>query len=822
MAFSTPEFRLSPALRRRAARASLHLQRFVEPDFLANLQCPGDKTSRMASKLSLITGQEELPQAPALAASAPALAAGEAPARAPASKKARGRLSEAFARTSAPRPLLIAAPLYRRADLARQLAASLMRCADEIRAVDAEVLFINDSPDDAELATALEEICAKASAAFPCRVLRNPENLGFVKSCNRVMAEAVDRGLDLLLLNSDTVVTPGAFSEMVRVSRLDPMIGFVNPRSNNATLASLPVQERFRHAPPVEAEANWRRVSRHLPDFSYVPTAVGFCLLIRWAILAEFGGFDEIYGPGYNEENDLIMRAGRRGYRAVLANRAFVWHEGSGAFGLDPASSELEVRNRETLLARYPEYPAMTDGHACSPEQRAELLLGALLPGADGRVDVALDFSTVATAHNGTSIASEQLLAAASELWGDRFRLHVLASKEVYEFHDYARYGAPRSDPHGSEVFAAIFRCGQPYDWSTVERLFMKGATVGCFMLDTISMDCAGLSSPSLSRLWSFLLEHLDLLAVTSELTGAQVEKRLPVRPDVLRLRSLHSLDLADYRLPNEAHIAAPAPPGYVFVVGNHFWHKEVAATVNALAEADPQRTVVVLAGPKPPAPPVDDGRYAPAGLKPYPNVLRLNAGELSHAEIGAVYRDAAAIVFPSHYEGFGIPLLNALAAKKPVFIRPLPVFEEIVRGIGEDPNIHVFQTTGGLIELMREPLVWRETGAATGPHGDARRAAEDIAEALERMIAGARYERIVRRIRGMLTLRDFTVTHPYVPAPPDSRGFLAARFGRACERIANAFLGLPGVLTAGQMAFRALRRLAGASPQDDGEQRPV
>jgi hypothetical protein len=96
------------------------------------------------------------------------------------------------------------------------------------------------------------------------------------------------------------------------------------------------------------------------------------------------------------------------------------------------------------------------------------------------------------------------------------------------------------------------------------------------------------------------------------------------------------------------------------------------------------------------------------------------------------------------------------------------------------------------------------------GLPGDARRAAEDIAEAMERMVAGAQYERIVRRIRGMLTLRDFTALHPYVPAPKDSRHFLAARFGRICERLGALVLGIPGLLPAGQAAFRAVRRLRG------------
>ena len=765
----------------------------------------------MASKLSVITEQEAAPKgaAPAAGAAAPA-GAGPVFARSPVGEP--GPLAQAFAQASAPRPVLIAALFYRRPDLARRLAASILPCAEELRAINGEVLFINDSPDDPDLSTALDEISAEIGEAYAWRILTNPQNLGFVGACNRAVAEAIDRGMDLLLLNSDTVIAPGAFREMVCVSRLDPMIGFVNPRSNNATLATLPYQERFRDAAPAEAEAGWRQLADRLPPLSYVPTAVGFCLLIRWAILAEFGGFDEIYGRGYNEENDLIMRAGRRGYRAVLANHAFVWHEGSSSFGKNAEALALEARNRGILLTRYPEYVRLTESYFGSPEQRAEMLLGALLPGPDGRIDVALDFSTFTCAHNGTSIAGEQLLSAAAELWGDRYRLHVLAAPHVYDFHDYGRYGAPRCDPHGPEMFAAVFRVGQPFDWNTLERMIMKSATIGVFMLDTISMDCAELTSLALSRYWGFVLEHVDLLAVTSELTGAQIERRLPIGPDVLRLRSLHSLDLSDYGLPAD-EAEAPAPPGFIFVVGNHFWHKEVAATVNALAEADPQRTVVVLAGPKETPPPVDSGRYAPAGLKPYPNVLRLKAGELSHAEIGAVYRDASAIVFPSHYEGFGIPLLNALAAKKPVLIRPLPVFAEMVERIGEDPNIHVFQTTAELVRMLDQPLAWREPGAVTGPSEDARRAARDVGDALDKMIAGASYERITRRIRALMTLHDFSAIHPSQPTPGDSRAFIAASIGRTIEAFARRLLDVPGVLDTSRSFYRALRRLTGSRP---------
>ena len=125
---------------------------------------------------------------------------------------------------------------------------------------------------------------------------------------------------------------PGAIAEMQRVAGLDPMIGFVSPRSNNATICSFPPAAGIPNLPPEQSHAVFLQLSGYLPEFHYVPVAVGFCLFIKFLILDEFGLLDEIYGRGYNEENDLIMRANRCGYRAALANHAFVYHFGEASF----------------------------------------------------------------------------------------------------------------------------------------------------------------------------------------------------------------------------------------------------------------------------------------------------------------------------------------------------------------------------------------------------------------------------------------------------------------------------------------------------------
>ena len=51
--------------------------------------------------------------------------------------------------------------------------------------------------------------------------------------------------------------------------------------------------------------------------------------------------------------------------------------------------------------------------------------------------------------------------------------------------------------------------------------------------------------------------------------------------------------------------------------------------------------------------------------------------------EIALLYAGALALAFPSRYEGFGLPALEAMAAGTPVLASDAPAFRELVDGAG-------------------------------------------------------------------------------------------------------------------------------------------
>jgi GT2 family glycosyltransferase len=593
---------------------------------------------------------------------------------------------------SSHRPIDIIIPVYRNPAVLDSLLDSISGIREELNGLGCSIIAINDSPDDPEVSAVLSRASANLSACIPFEIVTNPENLGFVRSANRGLQIALERRHDVLLLNSDTLLFPGAVAEMRRVADLDPMIGFVSPRTNNATICSLPGESQSRNAEPAEAYAKFCKLLPRLPEYHLIPTAVGFCLFVKLEMIEEFGLLDECFGPGYNEENDFIMRANRCGYRAALANRAFVYHAGEVSFSSSRThKSQLEGKNRAVLDNRYPNYATAVGQYLGSASYQAECMLPALVPDSDGRLGIVFDLGVLGPYHNGTAKAATELLRRAGVQWQDRFQVHVMASAEAARFHKLDEIpGVALVSPDSTKIFALAFRPAQPFAFEQVAQLSRIGVVNVYSMLDAIAFDCLHLNDVDFELVWGSVFQYADAVTYISEFTAGQFRRRFRRHARLRELISYLSLDVGDYPAPRDTG----GTGSYILVVGNGFEHKFVKPTAEALRQAFPHEEIVAL------------------GIPPdsVPGVISYKAGKLSDAQAQDVLDKAKFVVFPSHYEGFGIPILESLACRKPVLARNTPLTRDLRDRVGTPENLLLYGTTRDLIcRLAAGAPSWKE-----------------------------------------------------------------------------------------------------------------
>ncbi|MBK1659264.1 glycosyltransferase family 4 protein [Paracraurococcus ruber] len=115
-------------------------------------------------------------------------------------------------------------------------------------------------------------------------------------------------------------------------------------------------------------------------------------------------------------------------------------------------------------------------------------------------------------------------------------------------------------------------------------------------------------------------------------------------------------------RAPADAAVLARhglAPGGYALVVGNPAAHKNLAALADCAGLLQARGLVMAVVGA------ADPNVFRAGGAASGPGVAAL--GRVSDAELRALYEAARCLLFPSRYEGFGLPPLEAMACGCPV-----------------------------------------------------------------------------------------------------------------------------------------------------------
>ena len=160
------------------------------------------------------------------------------------------------------------------------------------------------------------------------------------------------RGDLLVLLNNDTVVTPGWLRRLARWLE-DPAIGLVGPvtnwAGNEARIAADYSDLAGLHA---FAADRGRRHARRGFDIEMLAM---YCLAMRRDVFERVGELDERFEVGLFEDDDYARRVHGLGLRIVCAEDTFVHHVGRASFGTLAARryKALFARNRARFEAKW-------------------------------------------------------------------------------------------------------------------------------------------------------------------------------------------------------------------------------------------------------------------------------------------------------------------------------------------------------------------------------------------------------------------------------------------------------------------------------------
>lgn len=214
-----------------------------------------------------------------------------------------------------------------------------------------KVYFVDDCSTDDAVPAFLNELC-ESDPRY--QLVSAKENGGFVKSVNLGLSFTTG---DVVLLNTDVQLPPLWLERLIAPLLLDDKVASATPFTNSGTICSFP---RFLENNELVFGLDVAEIdsifSHFHPIYNEVPTGVGFCMACSRNALNTVGFLDaDTYGRGFGEENDWCQSAIKAGFKNVMVENLFVFHNHGATFQSDEKVALIEDHLKK-LNKRFPNY----------------------------------------------------------------------------------------------------------------------------------------------------------------------------------------------------------------------------------------------------------------------------------------------------------------------------------------------------------------------------------------------------------------------------------------------------------------------------------
>jgi len=225
-------------------------------------------------------------------------------------------------------------------------------CVESIESfvsADHEIIFVDNASTDGTI----EYLTSIVEKKKNYSLIMNSENRGYAAG-NNIGINAAE-GEFVLVMNNDILVTKGAVESLIHVLKDNEQTALTGPKTNFVKGRQLDLKAEYGSVDELIKYAGLNS-AQNRGSTTQVEFLVGFMFLGKTRLMKEVDGFDESFGIGNYEDNDLCRKLTGMGYDLRIAEDSFVHHFGHVSFNAsDIDYNELIGKNKKIYEDKWKE-----------------------------------------------------------------------------------------------------------------------------------------------------------------------------------------------------------------------------------------------------------------------------------------------------------------------------------------------------------------------------------------------------------------------------------------------------------------------------------